>query len=190
MLERLTGNQYYCFLDGFSGYFQIPIDPKDQENPHSLVHMKRLLTAACLLGYAMHQARFRAKSDKSSINEPPEVEIKDLPPHLEYTFLEGDDKFPVIIAKDLRVEEKTALITVLKSHKRAIAWKLSDIKDHRPIVKETKYHLSELAQMATKGNLHARGLGFKPRRGGFPSGAKKEWGLSLRRRFESCILPN
>ncbi|GJT77602.1 reverse transcriptase domain-containing protein [Tanacetum coccineum] len=31
MLERLAGNQYYCFLDGFSGYFQIPIDPKDQE---------------------------------------------------------------------------------------------------------------------------------------------------------------
>nr|GEZ26110.1 reverse transcriptase domain-containing protein [Tanacetum cinerariifolium] len=31
MLERLAGNQYYCFLDGFFGYFQIPIDPKDQE---------------------------------------------------------------------------------------------------------------------------------------------------------------
>nr|GEX92360.1 reverse transcriptase domain-containing protein [Tanacetum cinerariifolium] len=31
MLERLAGNQYYYFLDGFSGYFQIPIDPKDQE---------------------------------------------------------------------------------------------------------------------------------------------------------------
>nr|GEW88900.1 reverse transcriptase domain-containing protein [Tanacetum cinerariifolium] len=31
ILERLAGNQYYCFLDGFSGYFQIPIDPKDQE---------------------------------------------------------------------------------------------------------------------------------------------------------------
>nr|GFC78632.1 reverse transcriptase domain-containing protein [Tanacetum cinerariifolium] len=42
-----------------------------------------------------------------------EVELKDLPPHLEYTFLEGDDKLPVIIAKDLSVEEKTALITVL-----------------------------------------------------------------------------
>nr|GEV53011.1 reverse transcriptase domain-containing protein [Tanacetum cinerariifolium] len=69
-----------------------------------------------------------AKNDKSPIDEPPEIELKDLPPHLEYTFLEGDDKFPVIIAKDLSVEEKTALITVLKSHKRAIAWKLSDIK--------------------------------------------------------------
>nr|GEZ89705.1 reverse transcriptase domain-containing protein [Tanacetum cinerariifolium] len=69
-----------------------------------------------------------AKSNKSSIDEPPEVELKDLPPYLEYAFLEGDDKLPVIIMKDLRVEEKTALITVLKSHKRAIAWKLSDIK--------------------------------------------------------------
>nr|GFC23001.1 reverse transcriptase domain-containing protein [Tanacetum cinerariifolium] len=58
-----------------------------------------------------------------------EVELRDLPSHLEYAFLEGDDKFPVIIAKDLSMEEKTALITVLKSHKRAIAWKLSDIKD-------------------------------------------------------------
>ncbi|GKA56963.1 reverse transcriptase domain-containing protein, partial [Tanacetum coccineum] len=69
-----------------------------------------------------------AKTDKSSINEPPEVELKDLPPHLEYAFLEGNDKLPVIIAKDLSVEEKAALIKVLKSHKRAIAWKLSDIK--------------------------------------------------------------
>nr|GEX20893.1 reverse transcriptase domain-containing protein [Tanacetum cinerariifolium] len=31
MLERLAGNEYYCFLDGFSGYFQIPIDLQDQE---------------------------------------------------------------------------------------------------------------------------------------------------------------
>ncbi|GJX22128.1 reverse transcriptase domain-containing protein [Tanacetum coccineum] len=33
MLERLAGNKYFCFLDGFSGYFQIPIDPMDQEKP-------------------------------------------------------------------------------------------------------------------------------------------------------------
>nr|GEX71795.1 reverse transcriptase domain-containing protein [Tanacetum cinerariifolium] len=70
-----------------------------------------------------------AKPDKSSIDEPPEVELKDLPPHLEYAFLEGDNKLPIIIANDLSVEEKTALLTVLKSHKRAIAWKLSDIKE-------------------------------------------------------------
>nr|GEW79007.1 reverse transcriptase domain-containing protein [Tanacetum cinerariifolium] len=31
MLERLAGNEYYCFLDGFSGYFQKPIEPRNQE---------------------------------------------------------------------------------------------------------------------------------------------------------------
>nr|GEZ15079.1 reverse transcriptase domain-containing protein [Tanacetum cinerariifolium] len=73
-----------------------------------------------------------AKSKKSSIDEPPEVELKYLPSHLEYAFLEGNNKLPVIIVKDLSVEEKTALITVLKSHKRAITWKLSDIKGIDP----------------------------------------------------------
>nr|GFB01361.1 reverse transcriptase domain-containing protein [Tanacetum cinerariifolium] len=68
-----------------------------------------------------------AKTVKSSVDEPSEVELKDLPPHLEYAFLEGDNKLPVIIAKELGDEEKSALIKVLKSHKRAIAWKLSDI---------------------------------------------------------------
>nr|GEV71223.1 reverse transcriptase domain-containing protein [Tanacetum cinerariifolium] len=69
-----------------------------------------------------------AKTVKSSVDEPPEVELKDLPPHLEYVFLEGSNKFPVIIAKELGDEEKSALIKVLESHKRAIAWKLSNIQ--------------------------------------------------------------
>nr|GEW50877.1 reverse transcriptase domain-containing protein [Tanacetum cinerariifolium] len=71
---------------------------------------------------------YEAKTVKSSIDEPPEVELKDLPHHLEYAFLEGDNKLLVIISKELVDEEKSALIKVLKSHKRAIAWKLSDIQ--------------------------------------------------------------
>ncbi|GKD99114.1 hypothetical protein Tco_1383011, partial [Tanacetum coccineum] len=59
MLERLAGNEYYCFLDGFSGYFQIPIDLKDQKKPHSPAHTECLPTVACLLAYAMHRARSR-----------------------------------------------------------------------------------------------------------------------------------
>ncbi|GKD39445.1 reverse transcriptase domain-containing protein [Tanacetum coccineum] len=73
-----------------------------------------------------------AKTAKSSIDEPPEVELKELPPHLEYAFLEDNNKLLVIIAKDLSVDEKTALIKVLKSRKQAIAWKLSDIKGINP----------------------------------------------------------
>nr|GEV19090.1 retrovirus-related Pol polyprotein [Tanacetum cinerariifolium] len=73
-----------------------------------------------------------AKTVKSFVDEPPEVEIKDLPPHLKYAFLEGDNKLPVIISKELGDEEKSALIKVLKSHKRAIAWKLYDIQGINP----------------------------------------------------------
>ncbi|GJY71526.1 DNA-directed DNA polymerase [Tanacetum coccineum] len=69
---------------------------------------------------------------KPSIEEPPELELKDLPSHLEYAFLEGTDKLPVIISKELKDEEKAALLKVLKSHKRAIAWKISDIKGIDP----------------------------------------------------------
>ncbi|GJY83925.1 reverse transcriptase domain-containing protein [Tanacetum coccineum] len=72
-----------------------------------------------------------AKTAKTSIDEPPEVELKDLLPHLEYAFLE-DNKLPVIIAKDLSVDEKTALTNVLRSGKQAIAWKLSNIKGINP----------------------------------------------------------
>ncbi|GJT59404.1 hypothetical protein Tco_1002937 [Tanacetum coccineum] len=69
---------------------------------------------------------------KSSIEEPPELELKDLPSHLEYAFLEENDKLPVIIAKGLKNDQKEALINVLKSHKRAIAWKITDIKGINP----------------------------------------------------------
>nr|GEU54765.1 reverse transcriptase domain-containing protein [Tanacetum cinerariifolium] len=47
---------------------------------------------------------------KSLIEEPPDLELKYLPSHLEYAYLEGVDKLPVIIAKDLKVDEKEALL--------------------------------------------------------------------------------
>ncbi|GKB30397.1 reverse transcriptase domain-containing protein [Tanacetum coccineum] len=53
------------------------------------------------------------KTTKSSIEEPPDLELKDLPPHLEYAFLEGTSKLPVIIAKNLREEKKDQLIKIL-----------------------------------------------------------------------------
>ncbi|GJS83832.1 reverse transcriptase domain-containing protein [Tanacetum coccineum] len=101
-----------------------------------------------------------AKAVESSVDEPPEVELKELPPHLEYAFLEGDDKLPVIIAKDLKDEEKAALLKVLKSHKRAIAWKLSDIKGVSPefcthkILMEEDYEPSVQSQRRVNPKIH------------------------------------
>nr|GEY11480.1 hypothetical protein [Tanacetum cinerariifolium] len=70
--------------------------------------------------------------EKSSVEEPLELELKVLSSHLEYAFLEDSNKLPVIIAKDLKDVEKEALIKVLKSYKWAIAWKISDIKGIDP----------------------------------------------------------
>nr|GEY31142.1 reverse transcriptase domain-containing protein [Tanacetum cinerariifolium] len=101
-----------------------------------------------------------AKMIKSSVDEPPEVELMDLPPHLEYAFLEGDNKLPVIIAKELGDEEKSALIKVLKSHKRAIAWKLSDIQGINPefcthkILIEEDYKLAVQHQRQVNPKIH------------------------------------
>nr|GFB13179.1 reverse transcriptase domain-containing protein [Tanacetum cinerariifolium] len=65
-------------------------------------------------------------------DEPPKVKLKELPPHLEYAFLGNNEEWPVIIAKDLSSNEKTDLINVLKTRKKAIAWKLTDIKGIDP----------------------------------------------------------
>nr|GEW98390.1 reverse transcriptase domain-containing protein [Tanacetum cinerariifolium] len=71
-------------------------------------------------------------NNKTSNDEPPKVELRELLPHLEYVFLGDNNKWPIIIAKDLSVDEKIALIKVLKSWKQAIAWKLTDIKGIDP----------------------------------------------------------
>nr|GFB29054.1 reverse transcriptase domain-containing protein [Tanacetum cinerariifolium] len=55
------------------------------------------------------------KNNKSSDDEPPKVKLKEFPPHLEYAFMGENEKWPVIIAKDLSVNKKSALIEVLKS---------------------------------------------------------------------------
>nr|GFB75533.1 DNA-directed DNA polymerase [Tanacetum cinerariifolium] len=52
ILERLAGNEYYCFLDGFFGYFQIPIDPRDQEKttftcPYGMFAYRRMPFGLC-----------------------------------------------------------------------------------------------------------------------------------------------
>nr|GFB81981.1 reverse transcriptase domain-containing protein [Tanacetum cinerariifolium] len=69
---------------------------------------------------------------QSEEDEPPDVKLKELPPHLEYTFLGDNGKWPVIIAKDISSNEKINLINVLKTQKKAIAWKLTDIKGIDP----------------------------------------------------------
>nr|GEY15063.1 DNA-directed DNA polymerase [Tanacetum cinerariifolium] len=97
---------------------------------------------------------------KSSIEEPPELELKELSSHLEYAFLEDSNKLPVIIAKNLKDFEIEALINVLKSHKRAISWKISDIKGINPrfythkILMEDDYKPAVQSQRRVNPKIH------------------------------------
>nr|GEV33160.1 retrovirus-related Pol polyprotein from transposon opus [Tanacetum cinerariifolium] len=103
--------------------------------------------------------------EKSFVEEPPELELKDFLFHLEYAFLEDSNKLPVIIAKNLKVDEREALLNVLKSHKRAIAWKIFDIKgidsrfcthkilmedDYKPAVQSQRRPVGESNSLCSK----------------------------------------
>ncbi|GKG15817.1 hypothetical protein Tco_0358140, partial [Tanacetum coccineum] len=97
---------------------------------------------------------------KPSIEEPSELELKDLPSYLEYAYLEGNDKLPVIIEKGLKDDEKEALLKVVKLHKRAIAWKITDIKDIDPyffthkILMEEDYKPTAQSQRRVNPKIH------------------------------------
>ncbi|GJW52888.1 reverse transcriptase domain-containing protein [Tanacetum coccineum] len=100
------------------------------------------------------------KSSLEPKDEIPEVKLKELPPHLEYAFLEENNKLPVIISKDLSQDEKTSLINVLKNRKQAIAWKLSDIRGIDPefcshkILLEDDYEPSVQHQRRVNPKIH------------------------------------
>ncbi|KAI3704082.1 hypothetical protein L1987_74290 [Smallanthus sonchifolius] len=70
--------------------------------------------------------------ERPSVEDPPPVELKELPSRLEYAFLDGESRLPVIIASDLTSDEKERLLEVLKQHKQAIAWRIMDIKGINP----------------------------------------------------------
>ncbi|GJS54980.1 reverse transcriptase domain-containing protein [Tanacetum coccineum] len=109
------------------------IDDAEFDPDGDLLLLEKLLNddpSSLLLPKELHFEEL--KTIKYSIDDPPELELKDLPSHLKYAFLERTYKLPIIISKELKNEEKAALLKVLKSHKQAIAWKISDIKGIDP----------------------------------------------------------
>ncbi|GKA48236.1 reverse transcriptase domain-containing protein, partial [Tanacetum coccineum] len=110
------------------GFDDAYFDPKED-----LLTLERLLNSDPSSTLPPEEQKFEElKTVEPSSDELPELELKDLPPHLDYAFLEGTDKLPVIITKDLKYENNTSLLKVLRSHKHAIAWKMSDIKGIDP----------------------------------------------------------
>ncbi|GJT85452.1 reverse transcriptase domain-containing protein [Tanacetum coccineum] len=183
LLDHMAANKIRTFIEmdcdeflkrilGFSNSYQLhlsEVDPTYQDPEGDILILEAILNSEPPPPLPNHEQYMpggrkelklcEAKTVEPSINEPPELN-SGMPPHLEYAFLEGDDKLPVIIAKDLKDEEKAALLKVLKSHKRAIAWKLSDIKGVSPefcthkILMEEDYEPSVQSQRRVNPKIH------------------------------------
>nr|GEX40758.1 reverse transcriptase domain-containing protein [Tanacetum cinerariifolium] len=119
-------------IKDFSNDDSIPIENSMFDPEGDILLIEKLLNEDPCQLPPMDLKLAEKSKEKSSVEEPPELELKELPSHLEYAFLEDSNKLPVIIAKNLKVDEREALINVLKSHKWAIAWKIFDIKGIDP----------------------------------------------------------
>ncbi|RDX62127.1 Retrovirus-related Pol polyprotein from transposon 17.6, partial [Mucuna pruriens] len=79
------------------------------------------------------QTDLKSLTEKSS-SPPPPMELKPLLNHLKYAYLDKEQQLPVIIANNLYQEQEDKLLEVLRQHKRAIGWKLSDLPDINPSI--------------------------------------------------------
>nr|GEW25736.1 reverse transcriptase domain-containing protein [Tanacetum cinerariifolium] len=103
---------------------------------------------------SLHLKQGEVVKAKSSIEEPPELELKYLPSHLEYAYLEGVDKLPVIIVEDLKVDEKEALLKCLNLIKgqllrKSLTSKLAKVMSKYGVTHRlgTAYHLRTSGQV-------------------------------------------
>ncbi|GJV86222.1 reverse transcriptase domain-containing protein [Tanacetum coccineum] len=81
---------------------------------------------------------------KKSLDEPPtDLELKPLPNHLEYAFLEEPSFLHVIISSQLSKQNKNKLVSILKKQKQAYAWKTTYIPDICPSFCKHKIQLLE-----------------------------------------------
>ncbi|MCI16563.1 hypothetical protein A2U01_0037707 [Trifolium medium] len=86
------------------------------------------------------------KMNIPSVIKPPIVELKQLPSHLKYMFLESSQQLLVIISTDLTSQQETCLLSLLKRYKKAIAWQMADIKGIGPTVCMHRILLEENAK--------------------------------------------
>nr|GFA12490.1 reverse transcriptase domain-containing protein [Tanacetum cinerariifolium] len=146
------------FLNGDS--IPIGIENPMYDSDGDILFLEKLLNEDSFQLLPIDLKLTEESKEKSSFEEPPKLELQELPSHLEYAFIEDSNKLPVIIAKNLKVDEREALLNVLKSYKRAIAWKIFDIKGIDPrfcthkILMEEDYKPAVQSQRRVNPKIH------------------------------------
>ena len=105
-------------------------------NDEEVKECERYLEATPLLPPSMQPKVEDLKSCQptSPPEEPPKFELKPLPSNLRYAFLGQDFTFPVIINRSLSDVEEDKLLRILREHKKALGWTISNIKGISPSI--------------------------------------------------------
>ncbi|RDX90824.1 hypothetical protein CR513_27275, partial [Mucuna pruriens] len=85
-------------------------------------------------------------TNKFSPPHSPSTELKPLPDHLKYAYLDEQQHFSVIIVNNLHREQEEKLLNVLRKHKKAIGWTLSNLPGINPSIYMHKILLEEEAR--------------------------------------------
>ncbi|XP_015940027.1 uncharacterized protein LOC107465563 [Arachis duranensis] len=153
-------------LDAYSGTYSFEIDGrvvsfsleeamKHPPENHSLFRCDLINNIVAEVHLAKLDEKFiieEANEDPSKLNtthhtnHPKKMELKPLPPHLKYSYLDEAHKLPVIIAKELTPQQEEKLLDVLRKNKRAIGWSLADLVGISPQVCEHRIFLEDGAR--------------------------------------------
>ncbi|XP_050916114.1 uncharacterized protein LOC127131226 [Lathyrus oleraceus] len=82
--------------------------------------------------YAIEALDIPIVPNTSSIEQPPSLELKQLPENLKYAYLDSNEKLPVIISSNLDFDQESKFFQVLRKHKKVIGWTLADIPGISP----------------------------------------------------------
>ena len=74
---------------------------------------------------------------------PPKLELKPLPSHLKYAFLGVEETFPIIISSSLELDQEHKLLEILRTHRTALGWTITDIKGISPLICTHRIHLEK-----------------------------------------------
>ncbi|RVX07868.1 Transposon Ty3-I Gag-Pol polyprotein [Vitis vinifera] len=81
-----------------------------------------------------------------AVEDPPKLILKPLPVELKYAYLEDDEKCPVVVSSTLTSDQEDSLLGVLRKCKKAIGWKISDLKGISPLVCTHHIYMEEDAK--------------------------------------------
>jgi len=85
--------------------------------------------------------------DIASNEATPSLELKALPEHLKYAYLDGREALPVIIASHLTEQQEDSLMSILKRHREANRWTMQDIKRISLVIVQHRIHLTDEATL-------------------------------------------